>query len=175
MCTLHRACGQLSTPLSDGCTRQAFQLKALLKPQVYRISEGSGDLLCSPRPYNHQPCAQWDRRVLYSCWWSTLQTSGDGKALGAWGRCTGTMHGDSALGQCTGTVHGDDAQVQCMGTMHRCALPHLQPGHNSGAIPVCKGQSFPPSLFQEFMPGGNRSRKMIYRGLVGKGTALEGE
>ena len=62
-----------------------------------------------------------------------------------------------------------------MGTMHGRALPHLQPGDNGGAIPVSKGQSFPPSFFQEFVPGGNRSRRVIYWGLVGKGAALERE
>lgn len=76
---------------------------------------------------------------------STLQTKGISRAAGAWGQCTGTL------------------------------LPHLQPGDHRGAIPVSKGQSFPPSLFQEFVPGGNRSRRVIYCGLAGKGASLERE
>lgn len=63
---------------------------------------------------------------------------------------------------------------RCVGTMRGCALPHLQPGDNSGAIPVGKGQSFPPSLFQEFVPGGNGSRRVVYWESGEKGTALEG-
>lgn len=73
------------------------------------------------------------------------------------------------------TDRGRPQSCWCTGTMHGHALPHLQPGDNGGAIPVSKGQSFPPSLFQEFMPGGNRSRRVIYMGRAGKGATLERE
>lgn len=76
------------------------------------------------------------------------------------------MHGPSMVGhggthRAVGTAWG-----QSMAT-------HLQPGHNSGTIPVGKGQSFPPSLFQEFVPGRNKRRRVIYGGLVGIEEVLE--
>lgn len=94
---------------------------------------------------------------------------------------TNHVHGPSMVGLWVAVLllrkHTTDRrQMQShwyMGMMHGCALPHLQPGDNSGAIPVSKGQSFPPSFFQEFMPEGNRSGRVIYWGLVGKGAALE--
>lgn len=93
------------------------------------------------------------------------------------------VHGPSTAGlwgavPLPGEHTADQQRLQshrCGWTMRGCALPHLQPGDNSGAIPVGKGQSFPPSFFQEFVPGGNRSKRVVYWESGEKGTALEGE
>lgn len=93
------------------------------------------------------------------------------------------VHGPSTVGlwgavPLPGEHTADQQQLQShrrVGTMRGCALPHLQPGDNGGAIPVGKRQSFPPSLFQKFVPGGNRNKRVVYWELEEKGTALERE